>query len=130
VAIGGDKLTNGLAETLNISYAEAEGIKVGMPSEVQTQLEMLVKPLGRDLRASIDFYEHQYDRHVSQAFITGGSARSDLIVRILKEELMIECLILNPTSFLKFEMPAQQTVEIEQVAPQLTVALGAALAAI
>src|SRR5262249_13355918 len=42
VAIGGDKLTNGLAESLGISYAEAEGIKVGMPGEVQTQLEGLV----------------------------------------------------------------------------------------
>jgi type IV pilus assembly protein PilM len=47
VAIGGDRLTNGLAESLGISYAEAEGIKVGMPGEVQTQLEALVLPLGR-----------------------------------------------------------------------------------
>src|SRR5208282_1192204 len=29
VGIGGDKLTTGLAEAMNISYAEAEGIKVG-----------------------------------------------------------------------------------------------------
>src|SRR5438874_3608447 len=50
VGIGGDKLTNGLAETLGVSYAEAEGIKVGMPSEVQTQLQTLVLPLGRELR--------------------------------------------------------------------------------
>ena len=34
VNIGGDRLTAGLAETMNISYAEAEGIKVGMAPEV------------------------------------------------------------------------------------------------
>jgi type IV pilus assembly protein PilM len=130
VAIGGDRLTNGLAETLNISYAEAEGIKVGMPSEVQAQLESLVTPLGRELRASIDFFEHQHERHVTQAYITGGSAGSEFILQRLKEELMIECMIFNPTNFLKFEMPPQQTVEMEQLAPQLTVAIGAALAAI
>src|SRR5256885_5112740 len=84
VAIGGDKLTAGLAESLNISYAEAEGIKVGMPTEVQEQLEALVTPLGRELRASIDFYEHQYDKAVSQVFITGGSSRSEMIVEHLQ----------------------------------------------
>ena len=39
-----------LAEALSISYAEAEGIKVGMPTEVQTHLESLLLPLGRELR--------------------------------------------------------------------------------
>jgi hypothetical protein len=43
---------------------------------------------------------------------------------------MVECKILNPTSFLHLELPPQQTAEIEQIAPQLTVALGAALAAL
>jgi type IV pilus assembly protein PilM len=130
VAIGGDRLTHGLAEALNVSYAEAEGIKIGMPSEVQAQLESLVVPLGRELRASIDFFEHQQDRPVTQAFLTGGATRSETIVQMLQREVMIDCKILNPASFLHMELPPQQTVEIEQAAPQLTVALGAALAAL
>ena len=130
LGIGGDKLTHGLAETLNVSYAEAEGIKIGMPTEVQAQLESLVLPLGRELRASIDFFEHQQDRPDTQAFITGGPAHSEFIIRVLQHEMMIDCKILNPTSFLQMELPSQQTIELEQVAPQLTVALGAALAAL
>jgi type IV pilus assembly protein PilM len=130
VGIGGERLTSGLAEALNVSYAEAEGIKIGMPAEVQAQLESLVLPLGRELRASIDFFEHQHDQPVTQAFITGGSARSGFIVQTLQRELMIDCKILNPTTFMQMELPPEQTVGIEQVAPQLTVALGAALAAL
>ena len=130
VGIGGDRLTNGLAESLSISYAEAEGIKIGMPTEVQTQLESLLVPLGRELRASIDFFEHQQDCRVNQVFLTGGSARSEFIVQVLRQELMLECRVLNPSSFLEMQLPPQQTSEIEQVAPQLTVALGAALAAL
>ncbi len=130
VSIGGDRLTNGLAEELNVSYAEAEGIKIGMPGEVQAQLETLLLPLGRELRASIDFFEHQKDRPVTQVFLTGGSSRSEFIVQKLRQELMVECKVLNPTSFLEMQLPPQQTSEIEQVAPQLTVALGAALAAL
>lgn len=128
VGIGGDRLTTGLAEALNVSYAEAEGIKIGMPTEVQAQLESLILPLGRELRASIDFFEHQQDRPVTQAFLTGGPARSEFVVQTLQREMMIECKILNPTTFLQMELPPQQAAEIEQAAPQLTVAVGAALA--
>jgi type IV pilus assembly protein PilM len=132
IGIGGDKLTSGLAETLGISYAEAEGIKIGMPTEVQAQLESFVLPLGRELRASIDFFEHQQDHAVSQVFLTGGSSSSEFIVQRLRQELLVEChsLALNPSSFLEMQLSPQQTSEIEQVAPKLTVALGTALAAL
>jgi type IV pilus assembly protein PilM len=130
VAIGGDLLTSGLAESLNVSYAEAEGIKIGMPNEVQTQLESLLLPLGRELRASMDFFEHQQDRPVSQIFLTGGSSSSAFVVERLRQELMVDCKILNPTSFLEMQLPPQQSSEIEQAGPKLTVALGAALAAL
>ena len=130
VSIGGDRLTSGLAEALGISYAEAEGIKIGMPTEVQSQLESLLLPLGRELRASIDFFEHQQDRPVTNVFLTGGGSRSEFIVQRLRQELMVECKILNPTANLEMQLPPQQTSEIEQVGPQLAVALGAALAAL
>jgi hypothetical protein len=35
----------------------------------------------------------------------------------------------DPTGFLQLALPGQQAVEVEQVGPQLTVAIGAALAA-
>jgi type IV pilus assembly protein PilM len=130
VNIGGDRLTNGLAESLSISYAEADGIKVGMPAEVQAPLESLLLPLGRELRASMDFFEHQQDCPVGHVFITGGAARSEFIVQRLKQELMVDCQILNPTSFLEMQLPPPQAAEIEQIASQLAVAVGAALASL
>jgi type IV pilus assembly protein PilM len=129
VGIGGDKLTNGLAESLGISYAEAEGIKVGMPAEVQSNLEALVLPLGRELRASIDFFEHQQDKTVTQVYVSGGSSRSEFIMQLLQTELMAECKPWNPLSFLQMDLPPQQAGEVEQVAPQLAVAVGSAVAA-
>jgi type IV pilus assembly protein PilM len=127
--IGGDKLTSGLAETMNISYAEAEGIKVGMAPEVQSSLELQVLPLGRELRASLDFFEHQQDRTISQIYVSGGSARSEMILQMLHAELIVECKTWSPTNFLQMALPGQQAVEIEQLGPQLTVAMGAALTA-
>lgn len=130
VNIGGDKITQGLADTMNISYAEAEGIKVGMAPEVQSSLELQVLPLGRELRASIDFFEHQQDRPVSQVFVCGGSSRSEMILQMLHSELITECKTWNPTSCVQIAVPGQQAVEIEHLGSQLTVAIGAALAVV
>lgn len=130
VNLGGDRLTAAVAEMMNISYAEAEGIKVGMASEVQSALESVLLPLGRELRASIDFFEHQQDRPVSVAYLTGGSTRSESVVQSLQQELMIETRTWNPTASLKLELPPQQASEIEQIAPQLAVAIGAGIAAL
>lgn len=129
VNIGGDRLTAGLAESMNISYAEAEGIKVGMATEVQPALEAQVQPLGRELRASLDFFEHQHDRSVSQVYLAGGSTQSELILQMLHAELLVECKTWNPLQSLQLALPGQQAVEVEHVGPQLTVAIGAALAA-
>jgi len=130
VNIGGDRLTAGLAESMNISYAEAEGIKIGMAHEVQSILESLLTPLGRELRASIDFFEHQQDRTLSQIFISGGSARSEFIVEMMHRELLAECRTWNPVSCLKLALPQEQAAEIEHVSSQLTVAIGAGLTAL
>ena len=127
VNLGGDSLTAGLAHALNISYAEADGIKVGMAPEVESALQMHVAPLGREIRASLDFFEHQEDRPVSQVYVSGGSARSEMIMQMLHSELLLECKTWNPTGFLQLALPGQQAVEIEHIGSQLTAAVGAAL---
>jgi type IV pilus assembly protein PilM len=129
VNIGGDKLTTGLAEAMSISYAEAEGIKVGMAPEVENALQMQVIPLGREIRASLDFFEHQQDRPVTQVFMSGASARSEMILQMLHSELLLECKTWNPTGFLQLALPGQQAVEVDHIGSQLTVVIGAALAA-
>lgn len=129
VSIGGDRLTAGLAESMNISYAEAEGIKIGMPGEVQAALEAQVQPLGRELRASLDFFEHQQDRPVSRVYVNGASSQSELILQILHSEMVVECKAWNPAQSLQLALPEQQAAEVEHIAPQLAVAIGAALSA-
>ena len=129
VALGGDRVTAGLAENMGTSYAEAEGIKIGMAAEVQPVLESLLAPLGRELRASLDFFEHQQDRPVSQVYLSGASVRSEFVVQALEKEMMVECKTWLPTAVMQMSLPPQQTADIDQVAPQLTVAIGAAMAA-
>jgi type IV pilus assembly protein PilM len=129
VQIGSKKVTHGLAESLGVSVAEAEQIKVGLPDEVTGPMQSLLMPLGRELRASIDFVEHQQDKAVSQVYMSGGSARSPFVIETLQSELMVPSQTWNPTSFLTMTLPPQQMGDIENSAPQLTVAVGGAMAA-
>ena len=129
VQIGAKKVTHGLAESLGVSVAEAEQIKVGLPDEVTGPMQSLLMPLGRELRASIDFVEHQQDKAVSQVYMSGGSARSPFVIETLQSELMVPSQTWNPTSFMTMALPPQDMAEIEQSAPQLTVAVGGAMAA-
>ena len=115
---------------MNIGYAEAEGIKVGMATEVEAQLDMLISPLARELRASVDFFEHQQERSLQMIYVSGGSARSEFVVQTLRREIGIECKTWNPLAGLQMALAPAQASEIEQVAPQLSVAVGAALTAI
>ncbi|MBI3882274.1 MAG: pilus assembly protein PilM [Verrucomicrobia bacterium] len=130
VSQGGDKLTAGLAESMGISYGEAESIKVGLPDEVKSNLQMLVSPLGRELRTSIDFFENQHDKPVSEVYVSGASAKSAFILEILQEELMLPCKSWNPTGSLKLQLAPETLSNLELVAPELTVAIGAASGAL
>jgi type IV pilus assembly protein PilM len=130
VNMAGDRITQGLADAMSISYAEAEGIKVGMATEVQSALEPLLVSLGRELRAFIDFFEHQQDVAVSQVFVSGGSARGELLVQALQTELLVPCKVWNPAKAFDMSLTPEQTAEFPSVAPQLAVAFGAAISAL
>ncbi len=129
LAMGGERLTSGLAEAMGWSLEEAEKNKLEMGEEVQAQLYRLLEPLGAEIHASIDFYVSKHDRPVNQVFVSGGSARSDFIVSTLKTELMVDTKSWNPLDSMTLTLPPAKLAEVEQVASQLTVAVGAALSA-
>lgn len=126
VNVGGDQLTEGLADVLGAAYPEAEKMKVEAASEVQPHLDHFIQPLGRELRASIDFFENQRDKTVPHVFVSGGSARNEFILQTLQAQLMVPCKSWNPAKSLQLNLPPEKMGEAEQVMPQLTVAIGAA----
>jgi Tfp pilus assembly PilM family ATPase len=83
--------------------------------------------LGRELRASLDFFEHQQDRTISHIYITGGSSCSEMIMEMLRTELVAECRTWNPTGSLQLALSGQQVADIEHLSTQLVVAIGAGL---
>lgn len=128
VPIGGKKITEELTNVLKIDYAEAEEIKTTSPEAALITLEQVVRPLGRELRALVDFFEHQQDRQVTKVFACGGSACSPPILQILEGELFVECKSWNPATGMTMALNPDQMAGYESVMAQLTGAVGCALA--
>lgn len=129
IAFGGDRLTSSLAEMLNINYSDAEQMKLSKPDEVQPFLPALLTSLGRELRASIDFFEKQEDKTVTQVFVSGASVRSPGIIEALQSELMVPCKSWNPIGFLKLSLSPERMASVEAAACRLAVATGGAISA-
>jgi type IV pilus assembly protein PilM len=127
VNIGSERLTLGLAEAMGISPSEAEGIKIGMAAEVAQSLEAVINPLGRELRASLDFFENQQDKTISQVFLSGGAARNEVIVQSLQNELMVPCRNWSPLRSFQSTLSPEKQADVDQFAPQLSVAIGSAV---
>lgn len=127
VTIGGQQITRELADTMQCPEEEAESLKIGMMEEVQTFLYPLLSPLGRELRASVDYFEHSNDTTVSKVYFTGAAAASSYFIETLQTELMIPCEAWNPVNGLEHNLPPEKMGDIEAVGPQLSVAVGAAL---
>jgi len=128
VNIGGDRFTSGLADTMNITYAVAEGIKQVMPEKVQAKLQNLIAPLAEELRNSINFVEKEYEKTVGEVYISGSSARSNLIIHLLETETIVPCKGWNPAAALTLDVGGAKEPEVAKVAPQLADAIGAGVA--
>ena len=126
VGIGGNTVTNALMESFNITYQVAEGIKAVMPEKVQAKLENILSTLAEELRAAINSVELHQEQAISQIFVSGGQARSPLIVEILQSQLGVPCRTWDATSSVQLDLAPLKLGQVAKDAPQLTVALGAA----
>ncbi|MCF7669721.1 MAG: pilus assembly protein PilM [Verrucomicrobia bacterium] len=123
---GGDRITSSLVDAMGIDYDEAEKQKLELTPEVEPIVGSLLLPLGRELRASIDFFEHQQEKTVSQIFFSGGTAKSSFVLETLQAEMMVPCKQWNPTQFLDLSLPPSQRVNLENDMSLLAVPIGAA----
>jgi type IV pilus assembly protein PilM len=128
VNIGGDKLTAGLAEAMNVSYSAAEGVKTMLAEKVQAKLETLLAPLVDELQNSIAYVEGIYhDSKVSKVLISGGSARSNTIIQSLAQLTHLSCTRWNPLSYMDIDLPKHKAASVDRDSPQLITAVGAGI---
>jgi type IV pilus assembly protein PilM len=82
--------------------------------------------LATEVRNSIGFFEGQHDESIHRVFVSGGLARTEIILQTLSDELGLPCEIWDPLETCEVALPAAKRQQLPNEFVSLNVACGAA----
>ncbi len=83
--------------------------------------------LATEVRNSIGFFEGQCEESIHRIFVSGGMARTEMILQILSDELGLPCEIWDPLESCEVALPAAKRQALAREFVSLNVACGAAI---
>jgi type IV pilus assembly protein PilM len=130
--LGGDDPTNALAQHLEITFDEAEALKLDLgrgigSAESQRVLRARVKALVDEIRGSLDYYKSQDDSEALAAVIlTGGGSLTPGLYEQLEQTLRVEVRLATPLADLDVSKSGLTDEQLEQIEPVVATAVGLA----
>ena len=134
VSVGGHQYTDSLQKELDLSFEDAEALKLGrrvgtVSEDAKTPiLQQVTEIIVLEIQKTFDFFRASAaGEHIEKILVAGGSSKVPGLLEALRQEFSLPVEILNP--FQKIAPPAEGLgMElIEGNAGQLAVAVGLAL---
>lgn len=123
---GGKALTQALtadgALDANAAWAMIQQADAGMAEICRTSLTRLAS----EVQSSIGFFEGQREESIHRIFVSGGLARSEIVLQSLSDELSLPCEIWDPLETCEVALPAGKRQALPHEFVSLNVACGAA----
>jgi type IV pilus assembly protein PilM len=138
IAMGGKQFTEELQKQLNVSYEEAETLKVGgdvtqdsdsiLPQEVEKVLADVSETFASEIQRSFDFYSSQsVEGKISKIYLSGGTSKLPSIVRAMEKRMGIGIEVMNPFKNIIIDEKKFDISYLKSIAPQATVGVGLGL---
>jgi type IV pilus assembly protein PilM len=137
VTIGGNQFTEEIQKQLNVSYEEAEALKIGgsrgdsdavVPQEVERVMGGVAEQMAGEIQRSLDFYAGTAaDANFTKVFLSGGSAKIPALFKTIEARVGVPVEILNPFRNIEIDDRKFDPQFIMDVAPMAAVAVGLAL---
>ncbi|MBX2811172.1 MAG: pilus assembly protein PilM [Myxococcales bacterium] len=137
ISIGGGQFTDAVQKSLNVSYDEAEALKLGggnndadavVPREVERVLHTESETIANEIQRSLDFYAAtSADSHIARIFLSGGSAKIPALVKTIEGRTGVPVEIINPFRNIDIGNGRFDTEYLQQIAPMAAVSVGLAL---
>ena len=83
--------------------------------------------LATEVRNSIGFFEGQCEESIHRIFVSGGMAKTEMILQTLSDELGLPCEVWDPLETCEVALPASKRQELSSEFVSLNVACGAAI---
>jgi type IV pilus assembly protein PilM len=134
VSVGGNQYTDSLQKELDLSFDDAESLKLGKKVGTVSEdaklpiLQQVTEIIVLEIQKTFDFFRATASgEHIERIYLAGGSSRVPGLVEALRQEFSLPVEILNP--FQRIMPPADSTESslLEQNPGQLAVAVGLAL---
>lgn len=131
VPMGGQDLTNAIARRSGVEPQQAEALKRDpgdQLSVVQEACGQVLEDLGNEVNLSFDFFENQFDGEVQEVWLTGGTALLPFLEESFEKIFEKRTKTWNPIEGLKVRADNVDVEALNQLAPQLAIAIGLAAA--
>jgi type IV pilus assembly protein PilM len=133
VSVGGNQYTDSLQKELDLSFDDAEALKLGKKVGTVSEdaklpiLQQVTEIIVLEIQKTFDFFRATASgEHIEKIYIAGGSSQVPGLMEALRQEFSIPVDPMNP--FLKIVPPIGEGADlIEKNAAQLAVAVGLAL---
>src|SRR5512147_2520969 len=132
VSVGGHQYTDSLQKELDLSFDDAESLKLGQKVGTVSEdaklpiLQQVTEIIVLEIQKTFDFFRATAaGEHIERIYLAGGSSKVGGLMEALRQEFSLPVEILNP--FAKIDYLANASELIDRNAGQLAVAVGLAL---
>jgi type IV pilus assembly protein PilM len=132
VSVGGNQYTDSLQKELDLSFEQAESLKLGERVATVSEdakapiIQQVTELIVLEIQKTFDFFRATSSgEHIERIYMAGGSAQVPGLMESLRREFSLPVDFLNP--FLRIEYEPDIAGLIEQNAGQMAVAVGLAL---
>jgi type IV pilus assembly protein PilM len=136
ITLGGNAFTEEIQKQLNISYDEAEALKIGgqgetdavVPQEVERVIQGVADQMAGEIQRSLDFYAATAaDSRIAKVYLSGGTARIPALFKVLEQRAGVPVEIMNPFKNIEVDDKRFDPAALMAAAPAAAVAVGLAL---
>ena len=131
VSVGGNQYTDALQKELDLSFDDAESLKLGKKVGTVSEdakmpiLQQVTEIIVLEIQKTFDFFRATASgEHIERLYVAGGSSKVPGLVEALRQEFSLPVEVLNPFQRVN---PGAGGELVEQNAGQLAVAVGLAL---
>ena len=132
VSVGGNQYTDILQKELQLSFQEAEDLKLGKGAGneaemVQPLIESITDMLIMEVQKTFDFFRETYPSEtISQVLISGGTSRVLGLAQKIEESFGYPTEVMDPFKSITLG-PKVDAAKVTSLGPSLAVAVGLAL---
>ena len=138
ITLGGNLFTEEIQKQLNVSYDEAEALKVGgsaagdadavVPQEVERVIHGVAEQMAGEIQRSLDFYSATAaDGDIGKVYLSGGTARIPAMQRLIAQRCGVPVEVLNPFRNIEIDHNRFDPDYLAEIGPTAAVAVGLGL---